>query len=237
MDCWSSSARPSSRSTRLTLRVRPSFFPFTEPSAGMDISCDRACRGEIKFGAGDDWLEIGGCGMVHPQRAATIAASIPSEYQGFAFGFGLDRMAMLKYGMPDLRAFFESDLRWLRHYGFLPRSTSRPSAGGAERDEVHALLAEGASRHRCAARRDRRDADHASASKSKRVEDPARALAAFRSRASSRPSSIPMPTGCASAWSIPATGDGAGRLRRAQRARRHEGRVRAARDVSFPAAA
>ncbi|HEY4343067.1 MAG TPA: phenylalanine--tRNA ligase subunit alpha [Parvibaculum sp.] len=98
------------------LRMRPSFFPFTEPSMEVDVRCARLGN-EIRIGEGDDWLEILGCGMVHPNvlRAAGID---PEKYQGFAFGMGLDRIAMLKYGIPDLRAFFESDLRWLRHYGF-----------------------------------------------------------------------------------------------------------------------
>lgn len=98
------------------LRMRPSFFPFTEPSMEVDVRCARLGN-EIRIGEGDDWLEILGCGMVHPNvlRAAGVD---PDRYQGFAFGMGLDRLAMLKYGIPDLRAFFESDLRWLRHYGF-----------------------------------------------------------------------------------------------------------------------
>jgi phenylalanyl-tRNA synthetase alpha chain len=98
------------------LRFRASHFPFTEPSAEVDIRCSWA-GGTLKVGEGDDWLEILGSGMVHP---AVIAAGgiDPDVYQGFAFGMGIDRIAMLKYGIPDLRAFFESDLRWLRHYGF-----------------------------------------------------------------------------------------------------------------------
>jgi phenylalanyl-tRNA synthetase alpha chain len=100
----------------LPVRYRPSFFPFTEPSAEMDIGCSRK-GGELKIGAGDDWLEILGCGMVHPN--VLIACGLdPEVYQGFAFGMGIERIAMLKYGIPDLRTFFESDLRWLRHYGF-----------------------------------------------------------------------------------------------------------------------
>jgi phenylalanyl-tRNA synthetase alpha chain len=98
------------------MRVRPSYFPFTEPSCEFDIQCDRS-GGKIKFGEGGDWLEIAGAGMVHP-RVLELCRLDPARYQGFAFGMGLDRLAMLKYGIPDLRAFFESDLRWLRHYGF-----------------------------------------------------------------------------------------------------------------------
>ncbi len=103
---------------KLNMRWRPSYFPFTEPSLEVDIQCDRT-GGQIKFGEGRDWLEIAGSGMVHP-RVLELCGIDPNRYQGFAFGMGLDRLAMLKYGIPDLRPFFESDLRWLRHYGFLP---------------------------------------------------------------------------------------------------------------------
>ena len=100
------------------VRFRPSHFPFTEPSAEVDIGCSRD-GGELKIGAGDDWLEILGCGMVHPKvlQAGGVDAS---KYQGFAFGMGIERIAMLKYGIPDLRTFFYADIRWLRHYGFVP---------------------------------------------------------------------------------------------------------------------
>jgi len=100
----------------IELRARPSFFPFTEPSVEWDMRCDRS-GGQIKFGTGNDWLELGGSGMVHP-RVLEMCGLDPDRYQGFAFGFGLDRMAMLKYGAPDLRPFFDSDIRWLRHFGF-----------------------------------------------------------------------------------------------------------------------
>jgi phenylalanyl-tRNA synthetase alpha chain len=102
----------------LPVRFRPSYFPFTEPSAEVDIGCSRK-GGELKIGAGGDWLEILGSGMVHP-RVLMNCGIDPAEYQGFAFGMGIERVAMLKYGIPDLRTFYESDLRWLRHYGFLP---------------------------------------------------------------------------------------------------------------------
>ncbi len=98
------------------LRFRPSFFPFTEPSAEVDIGCARG-DGEVKIGAGKDWLEILGCGMVHPNVLKNVGID-PNEYQGFAFGLGVERLAMLKYGAPDLRNFFDSDIRWLKHYGF-----------------------------------------------------------------------------------------------------------------------
>jgi phenylalanyl-tRNA synthetase alpha chain len=100
------------------MRFRPSFFPFTEPSLEVDIQCRRD-KGEIRFGEGDDWLEILGCGMVHPTVLHNCGID-PDVYQGFAWGMGIDRIAMLKYGMHDLRAFFEADMRWLAHYGFRP---------------------------------------------------------------------------------------------------------------------
>lgn len=103
----------------VNMRFRPSFFPFTEPSLEVDIQCDRSRPGEVRFGEGSDWMEILGCGMVHPNvlRAGGLD---PDEFQGFAWGMGIDRIAMLKYGMPDLRAFFDADVRWLEHYGFRP---------------------------------------------------------------------------------------------------------------------
>lgn len=102
----------------LKMRFRPSFFPFTEPSMEVDIQCDRS-GAEVKFGEGNDWLEILGCGMVHPNVLKNVGFD-PDEYQGFAWGMGIDRIAMLKYGMPDLRAFFDADIRWIEHYGFRP---------------------------------------------------------------------------------------------------------------------
>ena len=102
----------------VTLRFRPSFFPFTEPSMEVDVQCDRS-GAEVKIGEGSDWLEILGCGMVHP-NVIRNAGLDPDVYQGFAWGMGIDRIAMLKYGMPDLRAFFDADQRWLDHYGFRP---------------------------------------------------------------------------------------------------------------------
>ncbi|WIY53079.1 phenylalanine--tRNA ligase subunit alpha [Devosia sp. YIM 151766] len=102
----------------VTLRFRPSFFPFTEPSMEVDVQCDRS-GSEVKIGEGDDWLEILGCGMVHP-NVIRNAGLDPDIYQGFAWGIGIDRIAMLKYGMPDLRAFFDADQRWIDHYGFRP---------------------------------------------------------------------------------------------------------------------
>jgi phenylalanyl-tRNA synthetase alpha chain len=104
---------------QIELRARPSFFPFTEPSLEWDMRCDRSVPGKITFGTGNDWLELGGSGMVH-RKVLENCGIDAAKYSGFAFGFGLDRMAMLKYGMPDIRSFFESDLRWLKHYGFQP---------------------------------------------------------------------------------------------------------------------
>ncbi len=102
----------------LQVRFRPSYFPFTEPSAEVDIGCDRS-GGELKLGQGKDWLEILGSGMVHPKVLENCGID-SSRYQGFAFGMGIERIAMLKYGIPDLRTFYEADLRWLKHYGFMP---------------------------------------------------------------------------------------------------------------------
>jgi len=102
----------------VTMRFRPSFFPFTEPSFEVDIQCDRSGP-IVKFGEGTDWMEILGCGMVHP-NVLRYGGLDPDEYQGFAWGMGLDRIAMLKYGMPDLRDFFNADVRWMNHYGFRP---------------------------------------------------------------------------------------------------------------------
>ncbi|MGO4915268.1 phenylalanine--tRNA ligase subunit alpha [Pseudogemmobacter sp. W21_MBD1_M6] len=108
------------------LRFRASHFPFTEPSAEVDIRCSWA-GGQLKVGEGDDWLEILGSGMVHP-KVLQAGGIDPNKYQGFAFGMGIDRIAMLKYGIPDLRAFFDSDLRWLRNYGFA--SLDQPNLHG-----------------------------------------------------------------------------------------------------------
>jgi phenylalanyl-tRNA synthetase alpha chain len=102
--------------TSVKTRFRASHFPFTEPSAEVDIQCSWQ-DGTVKVGEGDDWLEVLGSGMVHP-NVLKAGGIDPDEWQGFAFGMGIDRIAMLKYGIPDLRAFFDSDLRWLRHYGF-----------------------------------------------------------------------------------------------------------------------
>jgi len=100
----------------LPLRFRPSYFPFTEPSAEVDIGC--SVEGGVRtIGEGADWLEILGCGMVNP-RVLSNCGLDPLEWQGFAFGVGIDRIAMLKYGIRDLRGFFDSDLQWLRNYGF-----------------------------------------------------------------------------------------------------------------------
>jgi phenylalanyl-tRNA synthetase alpha chain len=102
----------------IKMRFRPSHFPFTEPSAEVDIGY-RLENGRIVIGEGDKWLEILGCGMVHPNVLRNVKVD-PKHYQGFAFGMGIDRLAMLKYGINDLRAFFENDYRWLSHFGFDP---------------------------------------------------------------------------------------------------------------------
>ena len=102
----------------LKYRFRPSYFPFTEPSAEMDIAFTKKDN-VIKLGEGNEWLEILGCGMVNPKVLQNCNID-PSKYQGFAFGMGIERLSMLKYGITDLRTFFESDFRWLSHYGFNP---------------------------------------------------------------------------------------------------------------------
>ena len=103
---------------KLNMRFRPSHFPFTEPSAEVDIGYTK--RGnQLIIGEGEDWLEILGCGMVHPNVLENVNIN-SNEYQGYAFGMGIERLAMLKYGISDLRTFFDSDLRWNKHYGFSP---------------------------------------------------------------------------------------------------------------------
>ena len=103
---------------KIKMRFRPSHFPFTEPSAEVDIGYEIK-DGKILIGEGDQWLEILGCGMVHPNVLKNVKVD-PTKYQGYAFGIGIDRLAMLKYGINDLRAFFECDYRWLNHFGFDP---------------------------------------------------------------------------------------------------------------------
>ena len=100
------------------LRFRPSYFPFTEPSAEVDMQCDRS-GGQLKLGEGDDWQEILGSGMVHPKVLENCNID-STKYQGFAFGIGIERLAMLKYSIPDLRTFFDGDQNWIKHYGFDP---------------------------------------------------------------------------------------------------------------------
>jgi phenylalanyl-tRNA synthetase alpha chain len=111
----------------IAIRFRPSYFPFTEPSMEIDMQCYRD-GDKLVVGEGNDWMEIGGSGMVNPHvlRHAGIDAE---KYQGFAFGMGIDRLAMLKYGAPDLRSFFEADLRWLKHYGFVSIDVPGLAAG------------------------------------------------------------------------------------------------------------
>ena len=106
----------------LKLRFRPSYFPFTEPSAEVDINCE-VKSGKIVLGKGTKWLEILGCGMVHPNVLKHCKLD-NDNFTGFAFGMGIERLAMLKYGMPDLRDFFDGDINWLQHYGFSPFDTS-----------------------------------------------------------------------------------------------------------------
>jgi phenylalanyl-tRNA synthetase alpha chain len=107
----------------LPVRFRPSFFPFTEPSAEVDIGCSRE-GGILKIGPGADWLEILGCGMVHPKVLQNCGID-PDVYQGFAFGMGVERLTMLKYGIADIRDFYACDARWLQHYGMHPLGGAR----------------------------------------------------------------------------------------------------------------
>ena len=102
----------------LPVRFRPSYFPFTEPSAEVDIGCSFE-GGALNIGRGGNWMEILGSGMVNPKVLENCGIE-PNKYQGFAFGMGIERIAMLKYGIPDLRTFYDSDLRWLKHFGFQP---------------------------------------------------------------------------------------------------------------------
>ncbi len=102
----------------LPVRFRPSYFPFTEPSAEVDIGCEQK-GGVLNIGSNKQWMEVMGCGMVNPVVLENCNIN-SKKYNGFAFGLGVERFAMLKYGIPDLRTFFESDIRWLKHYGFSP---------------------------------------------------------------------------------------------------------------------
>jgi phenylalanyl-tRNA synthetase alpha chain len=111
----------------IELRLRPSYFPFTEPSAEVDVGFTRV-NGRRVLGGTEGWMELLGSGMVHPRVIANCGLD-PDEWQGFAFGCGIDRLAMLKYGMDDLRAFFDGDLRWLRHYGFAALDVPTLSGG------------------------------------------------------------------------------------------------------------
>jgi len=111
----------------VVLRLRPSYFPFTEPSAEVDVGYT-VVNGKRVIGGSEGWMEVLGSGMVHP-RVIEACGLDPNEYQGFAFGTGVDRLAMLKYGMDDLRAFFDGDLRWLKHYGFAALDVPTLSGG------------------------------------------------------------------------------------------------------------
>ncbi len=120
--CIQTFCRAFFNSSDLPIRFRPSFFPFTEPSAEVDIGCQHTKDG-IAIGAGSDWLEVMGCGMVHPNVLKSCGVDT-DKYQGFAFGMGVERLAMLKYNIPDLRTFFEGSRPWIQHYGFAPYAAS-----------------------------------------------------------------------------------------------------------------
>ena len=134
----------------IVLRMRPSYFPFTEPSAEVDVGFHME-KGRRVLGGTDHWMELLGSGMVHPRVIANCGLD-PDEWQGFAFGCGIDRLAMLKYGMDDLRAFFDGDLRWLQPLR-LPRARRADAERGRRAHEVHPLVAEGASGDGCGPRR------------------------------------------------------------------------------------
>ena len=206
----------------LPVRFRPSYFPFTEPSAEVDIGCSRQ-GGELKIGAGGDWLEILGSGMVHPKVLANCGVD-PAEYQGFAFGMGIERVAMLKYGIPDLRTFYDCDLRWLRHYGFVPLDIPSPVRGRAVH-EVHAVLAQEPSRHRGPGRRHRRAAGHARP-RCRGGGGPLRRARGLCRRPRRQGRAAPERRSPAGLRRRCRAGRGAGGVRRAERAHRHEGRVR-----------
>ena len=106
----------------LVVRFRTSYFPFTEPSYEFDVG------GKLARDIGKEWIELGGCGMVDPKVLENCGID-PNVYQGFAFGYGLDRCAMLKYAIPDIRSFFEGDVRWIRHYGFMPEDVPNSVTG------------------------------------------------------------------------------------------------------------
>ncbi|WP_296613847.1 phenylalanine--tRNA ligase subunit alpha [Sphingomonas sp.] len=112
----------------IVLRLRPSYFPFTEPSAEVDVGYTLEKGKRVIGGSGGGWMEVLGSGMVHPKVIAACGLD-PDEWQGFAFGCGIDRLAMLKYGMDDLRAFFDGDIRWLKHYGFAALDVPTLSGG------------------------------------------------------------------------------------------------------------
>ena len=112
----------------IVLRLRPSYFPFTEPSAEVDVGYTIEKGKRVIGGSGGGWMEVLGSGMVHPKVIAACGLD-PNEWQGFAFGCGIDRLAMLKYGMDDLRAFFDGDIRWLKHYGFASLDVPTLSGG------------------------------------------------------------------------------------------------------------
>ena len=102
----------------LPIRFRPSYFPFTEPSAEVDIGCSRR-KGFLEIGKSDEWLEVLGCGIVNTKVLSNCGID-GRKYRGFAFGLGVERFAMLKYGIEDLRMFYDNDIRWLKHFSFSP---------------------------------------------------------------------------------------------------------------------
>ena len=162
----------------VVLRMRPSYFPFTEPSAEVDVGWSME-KGRRVVGGSEGWMEVLGSGMVHPRVIADCGLD-PDEWQGFAFGTGVDRLAMLKYGMDDLRAFFDARSALAQALRIPARSTCPTLSRRGWAHEVHPFVAEGASRHRRRRRPDRRQDDRASGSRSKASTNPAEALAPFK---------------------------------------------------------
>ena len=182
----------------MKMRFRPSFFPFTEPSMEVDIQCDRSRPARSASARASDWLEILGCGMVHPNVLRNCGLD-PDEYQGFAWGMGIDRIAMLKYGMPDLRAFFDADVRWLQPLRLPParpadagRRAQRVSRNGIAGDRMKFTLSwlKDHLDTDASLERDRRDADH-DRPRGRRRRGPGRAARALRHRLGDRGRAAP----------------------------------------------
>ena len=215
------------------MRFRASHFPFTEPSMEVDINCSWE-GGQVKIGAGDRLARDSGLRHGASQCASAHGGLDPDKYQGFAFGMGLDRIAMLKYGIPDLRAFFEADLRWLRHYGF--RALQVPTlAGGLSMKFTLSWLKEHLDTDALRSMRSSTGLIGVGLEVEEVERSRRRRLRPSRSRYVQRgATSIPMPTGCSVCDGRDRRRHDPGRLRRAQCPHRHEGHLRAARHAIIP---